>query len=80
MLYVHSVYVPSSYRSARRKATVHAISQAEQSFTEVDAASEPEWAEFIDPACLGGEWVNAFRDIDQPDHAEEHARASIAHA
>ncbi|WP_414170841.1 transcriptional regulator [Streptoverticillium reticulum] len=63
-----------------KKATVHAINQAEQSFAEVDAANEPEWAKFIDPAYLRGEWANAFRDIDQPDHAEEHARASIVHA
>ncbi|MFC0842338.1 transcriptional regulator [Streptomyces noboritoensis] len=63
-----------------KPATVKAITNAERAFGKVDPQREPEWAKFIDPAYLGGEWANAFRDIDEPEHAEEHARASIAHA
>ncbi|WP_394325095.1 transcriptional regulator [Streptomyces rimosus] len=62
------------------KAAAHAIHEAQTAYTKVDLADEPEWAAFIDPAYLGGEWANAFRDMSQPAHAEEHAKASIRHA
>ncbi|WP_253669178.1 hypothetical protein [Streptoalloteichus tenebrarius] len=60
--------------------TAHAINEAERAFARVEPGREPEWARFIDPAYLCGEWANAFRDLGQPELAEPHARRSIAHA
>ncbi|MBH1935254.1 transcriptional regulator [Streptomyces sp. AV19] len=62
------------------KATAHAVNEAERVFATVVPEREPEWAKFIDPAYLGGEWAHAFRDLGRPEHAEEHARRSIGHA
>ncbi|MEU5589616.1 transcriptional regulator [Streptomyces chrestomyceticus] len=62
------------------KAAARAVDAAQTAYAKVDLAEEPEWAAFIDPAYLGGEWANAFRDMGRPDHAEEHAQASIRHA
>lgn len=39
-----------------------------------------DWAAFIDPAYLHGEHANTFRDLGEPEAAEEHARRSISHA
>ncbi|MBF6512864.1 transcriptional regulator [Nocardia cyriacigeorgica] len=60
-----------------KTATVAAIAHAEQAFARVDSGTEPEWARFIDHAYVHGEIANAFRDIDQPAEASEHARKSI---
>ncbi|MBT2505547.1 transcriptional regulator [Streptomyces sp. ISL-98] len=61
-------------------ATARAVNQSERAFSRVDPAEEPEWAKFIDGAYLHGEHANAFRDLNQSDHAAEHARQSIGYA
>nr|WP_186832004.1 transcriptional regulator [Streptomyces sp. ISID311] len=63
-----------------KTATAHAVLESEKAFSTVDHTTEPVWAKFIDAAYLHGEMANAFRDIDQADHAAEHARQSITHA
>jgi hypothetical protein len=60
--------------------TAHAVNEAERAFDQIDHESEPEWARFIDPAYICGEWANAFRDLGLPGDAEPHARRSIAYA
>ncbi|MET9294635.1 transcriptional regulator [Streptomyces sp. NPDC003077] len=63
-----------------QRAAAHALHEAQTASTRIDLATEPEWAKFIDPAYLGGEWANAFRDLGQPALAEENAQRSIAHS
>ncbi|WP_371682536.1 transcriptional regulator [Kitasatospora sp. MMS16-BH015] len=58
-------------------AAAHAVAQSEKAFERVRPDTEPEWAKFIDGAYLHGEYANAFRDLDQPDAATEHAQRSI---
>lgn len=60
--------------------TAHAINEAERAFDHIEHDSEPEWARFIDPAYICGEWANAFRDLGLPSDAEPHARRSITYA
>ncbi|MFJ3219911.1 transcriptional regulator [Kitasatospora sp. NPDC086801] len=62
------------------KATAHAVGESERAFTQVTPSTEPEWAKFIDGAYLHGEYANAFRDLNQPDNATEHAQRSIDYA
>jgi hypothetical protein len=63
-----------------KQGTAHAINEAERAFDRIDHANEPEWARFIDPAYVCGEWANAFRDLGLPADAQPHARRSIAYA
>jgi hypothetical protein len=63
-----------------RAGTAHAVNEAERAFARIEPDNEPQWARFIDPAYICGEWANAFRDLGQPDDAEPHARRSIAYA
>jgi hypothetical protein len=58
----------------------HAVVQSETAFSRVHLEDEQEWAAFIDPAYLHGEHANTFRDLDDPNAAEQHARQSINHA
>lgn len=60
--------------------TAHAINAAENAFSRIEPDREPEWARFIDPAYICGEWANAFRDLGQSEQAAAHARRSIAYA
>jgi hypothetical protein len=60
--------------------TARAVNEAEKAFDRIDLANEPQWAQFIDPAYICGEWANAFRDLGQPADAASHARRSIAYA
>lgn len=46
----------------------------------VNHDDEAEWAKFIDPAYLNGEYANAFRDIGQTDQMETFAARSAAEA
>lgn len=62
-----------------KSAAAHAVTQSEKAYEQVRPASEPDWAEFIDPAYLHGEHANTFRDLGDADAAEEHARLSIGH-
>ncbi len=41
---------------------------------------EPEWARFIDMACLNGEYAHTFRDLAQPVEATRFARRSAVAA
>ncbi|MFJ2775902.1 transcriptional regulator [Kitasatospora sp. NPDC087315] len=66
--------------SGDAKAAAHAVTEAERAFSNVQPGREAEWAKFIDGAYLHGEIANVFRDLDQPDHAAEHAHRSIDYA
>ncbi|MFC9913951.1 transcriptional regulator [Streptomyces sp. NPDC059862] len=57
-----------------------AVAQSETAYSRVHQEEEQEWAAFIDPAYLHGEHANTFRDLDDADTAEQHARLSIDHA
>ncbi|MEU6243031.1 transcriptional regulator [Streptomyces sp. NPDC047024] len=61
-------------------AAAHAVVQSERAYERALPGSEPNWAEFIDPAYLHGEHANTFRDLGDAGAAEEHARRSIQHA
>lgn len=63
-----------------RTSAAHAVVQSETAFSRVRLEDEQEWAAFIDPAYLHGEHANTFRDLGEPDAAEQHARQSIDHA
>ncbi|MGK5533205.1 transcriptional regulator [Streptomyces sp. URMC 129] len=60
-----------------KSAAAHAVAQSESAQERVRLEEEPEWAAFIDDAYLHGEHANTFRDLGDPDSAEEHARLSI---
>ncbi|BBG20780.1 putative transcriptional regulator (plasmid) [Actinacidiphila reveromycinica] len=57
-----------------------AVFRSEAEYARVQGGDEAEWATFIDPAYLHGEYAVTFRDLGQGARAEEHARQSIAHA
>ncbi|WP_329133631.1 transcriptional regulator [Streptomyces sp. NBC_01476] len=63
-----------------KTSAAHAVVQSEAAFSRVHLDHEQEWAAFIDPAYLHGEHANTFRDLDDADAAEQHARQSIDHA
>jgi hypothetical protein len=58
----------------------HAVAESEAAFDRVHRDDEPEWARFIDIACLAGEWANAFGDIARPAESTRFARRSAAEA
>lgn len=58
----------------------HAIAESEAAFERIERDNEPEWARFIDPAYLAGEWANAFGDIARPIESTRFARRSAAEA
>lgn len=61
--------------------TARAVVESERAFARADAERDkPTWATFIDGAYLHGEMANAFRDIEQPVLAAEHASRSIEHS
>jgi hypothetical protein len=76
------------------KAAARSVVESERHAESIDLNDEPEWARFIDPAYLNGEYAHAFRDLDRPTEsttfatrsAEEAAhqnrarRGSLAHA
>lgn len=61
-------------------AAARAVVQSERAYARADLATEPDWAEFIDPAYLHGEHANTMRDMGDAKAAEEHANRSIEHA
>lgn len=63
-----------------KTAAAHAVVESETAYSRVHLDDEQEWATFIDPAYLHGEHANTFRDLGEPDTAEQHARQSIDHA
>jgi len=58
----------------------HAVAESERAFERIERDNEPEWARFIDPAYLAGEWANAFGDITRPIESTRFARRSAAEA
>ncbi len=58
----------------------HAVAQSETAFGRIQREDEPEWARFIDPAYLAGEWANAFGDIARPLESTRFARRSAIEA
>lgn len=67
-------------RLGDERAAVTAVAKSETAAEAVRLEEEQQWAAFIDSAYLHGEHANTFRDLNQPDHATEHARRSIDHA
>jgi hypothetical protein len=59
------------------KAAASSVYLSETAFANVDHDNEPEWARFIDPAYLNGEYAHTFRDLERPDEAAHFARLSI---
>jgi hypothetical protein len=59
------------------KAAARSVHLSETAFVNVDHDNEPEWARFIDPAYLNGEYAHTFRDLERPDEAAHFARLSI---
>lgn len=53
---------------------------SETAFERVRAEEEPEWARFIDPAYLNGEYAHTFRDLERPEEAAHVAGPSITEA
>jgi hypothetical protein len=62
------------------KAAAKSILLSQQAFENVNIQNEPEWARFIDPAYLNGEYAHAFRDLARPQEASEFANLSINEA
>jgi hypothetical protein len=63
-----------------KSGAARAVVQSEAAYSRVRLDDEQEWAAFIDPAYLHGEYANTFRDLGEALTAEEHARQSIDHA
>lgn len=62
------------------KAAAHAVVESERAFERVATENEPEWARFIDDACLSGQWAKAFATLERPMEASSFARRSISAA
>ncbi len=61
--------------------TARAVLNSEKEFSRAESEKDkPAWAKFIDGAYLHGEIANAFRDLEQPERAAEHATRSIEYA
>ncbi|MEU4803003.1 helix-turn-helix domain-containing protein [Actinosynnema sp. NPDC023587] len=60
------------------KAAARSVHLSETAFADVEPDTEPEWARFIDPAYLNGEYAHTFRDLQRPDEAAHFAGLSIA--
>lgn len=61
-------------------AAARSVHLSETAFERVRAEDEPEWARFIDPAYLNGEYAHTFRDLERPEEAAYFAGLSIAEA
>ncbi|MBM7812483.1 helix-turn-helix domain-containing protein [Saccharothrix algeriensis] len=60
------------------KAAARSVHRSEAAFAAVGPDDEPEWARFIDPAYLNGEYAHTFRDLQRPEEAAHFAGLSIA--
>jgi hypothetical protein len=56
------------------------VIESEHHAANIDLTNEPEWARFIDPAYLNGEYAHAFRDLDQVDESATFAQRSADEA
>lgn len=61
-------------------AAVHSVTESERHAANIDLTTEPEWARFIDPAYLNGEYAHAFRDLDRPAESTNFAQRSADEA
>lgn len=61
-------------------AAARSVHLSETAFERVRVEDEPEWARFIDPAYLNGEYAHTFRDLERPAEATHFAGLSIAEA
>jgi transcriptional regulator with XRE-family HTH domain len=61
-------------------AAARSVIESERHATNIDLTSEPEWARFIDPAYLNGEYAHAFRDLDKGPESTTFARRSADEA
>jgi hypothetical protein len=59
-------------------AAARSVHLSESTFENVKIDDEPEWARFIDPAYLNGEYAHTFRDLERPEEAAHFAGLSIA--
>ena len=59
-------------------AAARSVHLSESAFENVKIDEEPEWARFIDPAYLNGEYAHTFRDLERPEEAAHFAGLSIA--
>jgi hypothetical protein len=62
------------------KAAVASVLNSEREAAAVRLEDEPEWARFIDPAYLNGEYAHAFRDLGRPAESARFARVSADEA
>jgi hypothetical protein len=58
------------------KGAAQAVARAENVFSRVNHADEPEWARFIDVPYVFGEAAHCFRDLAQADEIERFATES----
>jgi hypothetical protein len=58
-------------------AAARSVHLSESAFENVKIEDEPEWARFIDPAYLNGEYAHTFRDLERPEEAAHFAGLSI---
>jgi hypothetical protein len=56
------------------------VIESERHAANIDLTNEPEWARFIDPAYLNGEYAHAFRDLNQADESATVAQRSADEA
>jgi hypothetical protein len=63
-----------------RAAAQRSVLESQRAAGRINHGDESEWAKFIDPAYLNGEYANAFRDIEQTDQMEAFATTSAHEA
>jgi len=61
-------------------AAAHSVIESERHAAVIDLTTEPEWARFIDPAYLNGEYAHAFRDLDRQAESATFAQRSADEA
>src|SRR5690606_33962387 len=61
-------------------AAARSVAQSERHAANINVEDEPEWARFIDPAYLNGEYAHAFRDLGRADETAEFAARSADEA
>jgi len=57
-------------------AVAHSVMASETCAANIDLDAEPDWARFIDPAYLNGEYGHAFRDLGRVGESTEFAQRS----
>jgi hypothetical protein len=62
------------------RATARSVAESERHAADIDLPAEPEWARFIDPAYLNGEYAHAFRDLDRRNESTSFAQRSAHEA